>query len=199
MNTIRDKKGRIKKGQCLSPETQFKKGQLGWWKGKQRPYWRGENNCNWKGGEIKKSCEFCKKEFSFGRYRKHTARFCSHPCRLKSRHWVKTGKDSNWWKGGKSRPWDLLKETDKYKEWRRKVYERDWFRCRWCDYRSKKKGDIQAHHIVPMRDDKRLWFKVSNGITLCIKCHRKTYGKEKKFAMVFKEILNDYTPGKEKS
>jgi hypothetical protein len=40
----------IKKGQSLSPKTQFKKGNVSYWKGKTNPYFTGPNNPNWKGG-----------------------------------------------------------------------------------------------------------------------------------------------------
>lgn len=40
----------IKKGQHLSPETQFKKGQSSYWKGKNNPFFAGSNNPRWKGG-----------------------------------------------------------------------------------------------------------------------------------------------------
>lgn len=40
----------IKKGQHLSVKTQFKKGQISYWKGKKNPHFAGENNPKWKGG-----------------------------------------------------------------------------------------------------------------------------------------------------
>lgn len=40
----------IKKGQHISPKTQFQKGSVSYWKGKKNPYFTGENNPRWKGG-----------------------------------------------------------------------------------------------------------------------------------------------------
>jgi 5-methylcytosine-specific restriction endonuclease McrA len=40
----------IKKGQHLSPDTQFKKGHPSPWKGKKNPYFTGQNNPRWRGG-----------------------------------------------------------------------------------------------------------------------------------------------------
>jgi len=40
----------IKKGQHLSSNTQFKKGEPNWWKGKKNPHFTGPNNPRWKGG-----------------------------------------------------------------------------------------------------------------------------------------------------
>ena len=40
----------VKKGQRLSPATEFKVGQKSYWKGKKNPHFTGSNNPNWKGG-----------------------------------------------------------------------------------------------------------------------------------------------------
>jgi len=40
----------IKKGQRLSPETEFKKGHVPWSQGKPNPRFQGVNNPRWKGG-----------------------------------------------------------------------------------------------------------------------------------------------------
>lgn len=41
---------------------------------------KGAKNSSWKGGETKKICETCGKEFEVGPFRKDTARFCSLQC-----------------------------------------------------------------------------------------------------------------------
>ena len=74
-----------------------------------------------------------------------------------------------------------------------KVFQRDRFTCKFCDYRSKKKRDIEAHHIIPLSVNIKLSLKVGNGLTLCQQCHKYTYGKELQFVRVCKEILRDYT------
>lgn len=40
----------FKKGISGSPKTQFKKGNVSYWKGKTNPYFMGPNNPRWKGG-----------------------------------------------------------------------------------------------------------------------------------------------------
>jgi len=40
----------IKKGQHISPGTEFKKGNISYWKGKKNPYFSGPNNPGWRGG-----------------------------------------------------------------------------------------------------------------------------------------------------
>ena len=196
MTTIRDKKGRIKKGYSLSPETQFKKGQKGIWKGKKRPNLTGENNPRWV-KKITVQCLQCKKDIICTEAVKR--KYCNHSCR--ARYWF-TGERNPKWNNGNSTWKDTLKSSKEYKEWRMKVFQRDRFTCRWCGFRSKRskpKPDIEANHIYPLRDYPKLALEVSNGITLCVNCHRKTYNKEMELVKVFKGILNDYTLDKEKS
>ncbi len=188
--------GGYKRGERPSPRTEFKKGQVGIWKGKERPEMRGRNNPKWV-EKIFIACVECKKEVQCTERVKR--KFCSHSCR--ARYWFR-GKTNPHWNGGNSKWKDTLKSSDEYKDWRMKVFQRDRFTCRWCGFRSKKskpRPDIEANHIYPLRDYRELALKVENGITLCVNCHRKTYGKEMKLVMVFKEILNDYMTNKEKS
>lgn len=167
-----------------------------YWLGKKRPEMSGRNNPLWKGGEQDKLC-FCGKIFKVEPYRVNKAKFCSHSCRAK---FYFTGERNVNWKGGISSWKDQVKASKEYKEWRMSVFQRDRFTCKWCGHRSVKSkahgdktSDIQAHHITPMSKDKEQWFLINNGITLCIPCHRKTYGKENLFVMELKNILNDYT------
>lgn len=74
----------------------------------------------------------------------------------------------------------------KYKKWRLAVYKRDKFCCRLCG--SKKK--IQAHHIKRWADFPSLRFTVSNGITLCKRCHNNLAGQEDENAHMLEQVLN---------
>jgi len=56
-------------------------------------------------------------------------------------------------------------------EWRKAVFERDGYTCRVCGVRG---GRLQAHHIKPFKDHLALRHDVSNGIALCLPCHKKT-------------------------
>ncbi len=58
--------------------------------------------------------------------------------------------------------------TVEYKNWRTKVFERDSYTCRGCG----EKGYLEAHHLKRWWRYKEVRFDVSNGITLCKKCHR---------------------------
>jgi len=102
------------------------------------------------------------------------------------------------WKDGKTKVDKLLRECAKYEFWRQSVFEKDNFTCQKC---GQKGGDLVAHHKKPfskLLDEVKknlplfglyegaliytpLW-DVDNGITLCLKCHKKIHkigGKKK--------------------
>ena len=43
---------------------------------------------------------------------------------------------------------------------------------------SRKGGELQAHHVVRFADNYELRFILSNGVTLCKKCHKYVTGLE---------------------
>jgi len=63
---------------------------------------------------------------------------------------------------------ELFRKRDNYKEWRKEVFERDNYICQHCG----KEGNIlNAHHIYEFSKHKDKRLIVSNGVTLCKKCH----------------------------
>lgn len=79
---------------------------------------------------------------------------------------------------------------------RRRVFRRDKHRCKWCGKVGKrgktKKGtyfSLQAHHIKTWAAAPLLRFEISNLITLCQDCHKKVWGKEEQYEMLFKNML----------
>lgn len=76
----------------------------------------------------------------------------------------------------------------KYREWRDKVLARDAHSCQFPS--CGKKTKLEIHHIKRFTDAKHLKLEVWNGITLCDKCHKKIYGKEKKYEMFFYQIID---------
>ena len=77
----------------------------------------------------------------------------------------------------------------KNKEWRNKVFERDNYICKCC---GKKGGSLNAHHLNGYHWDKEHRFDVSNGVTLCDKCHKNfhdIYGRKNNTLEQFEEYL----------
>jgi predicted phage replisome organizer len=64
--------------------------------------------------------------------------------------------------------------TKKYREWRNSVFKRDRYACQSC---GAKGARIEAHHIKPWATSVDKRFEVENGLTLCVKCHRRVHKK----------------------
>ncbi len=64
------------------------------------------------------------------------------------------------------------RNSNDYKLWRLAVYERDNYTCQECGERG---GKLNAHHKKSWRLHPDLRFTVSNGITLCERCHKKKH------------------------
>lgn len=73
-----------------------------------------------------------------------------------------------------------ITDSAKYKDWRKKVYKRDGYRCKMPNCNSDTR-DIAAHHIYPKKNYPKMQFEVNNGITLCRSCHETTYGREEQY------------------
>ena len=52
--------------------------------------------------------------------------------------------------------------------WRRRVLSRDGYKCIICGSNK----NLEAHHIIPVRNSNEQKFNDNNGITLCRECHR---------------------------
>jgi hypothetical protein len=95
------------------------------------------------------------------------------------------------WKENATHRWRVpLHNQWEYKAWRKQVFQRDRYSCKTCCKPSS--GDIQAHHIRPLEFNPELIFDVSNGITLCRKCHLSIKGKEIRFVELFKELIETH-------
>jgi len=61
-----------------------------------------------------------------------------------------------------------------YSKWRKEVFKRDNFTCSKCGEYG---GTLNAHHIEHWVDNKAKRFDVTNGQTLCVKCHKDIHRK----------------------
>ena len=74
------------------------------------------------------------------------------------------------WQGGKTSVNARIRHSPEMKEWRTQVFIRDKYTCCRC---KKIGGRLNADHIKPFYRFPELRFEISNGRTLCLKCHRK--------------------------
>jgi NUMOD3 motif/HNH endonuclease len=79
------------------------------------------------------------------------------------------------WKGGAKNPLISIRRSSQLKEWRHLVFERDKYTCQHC--KDSQGGNLNAHHIIQIKDNPDLATVLSNGITLCVDCHRKVHFK----------------------
>jgi 5-methylcytosine-specific restriction endonuclease McrA len=88
-------------------------------------------------------------------------------CELKNRR----GSQNSNWKGGITPINQKIRASERYKAWRKSVFERDGYTCVWCGQCG---GTLHADHIKPFSTHKTLRFELSNGRTLCVDCHKMT-------------------------
>lgn len=82
-----------------------------------------------------------------------------------------------------------------YKEWRLAVYKRDGFCCQMpgCG-RKGFSAKIQAHHIKRWAEYPELRFQLTNGITLCKRCHNNIEAQEQNYEAIFIQIISQKKP-----
>ena len=132
--------------------------------------------CWSKRATVEKSCRCCGKKIIT--YKSANKKFCSNECR-NADYRKRRGELAARWEGGKTEKSRLLKSCIEYKEWRDAVFDRDNYTCQQC---GKQNCKLEAHHIKEQCNFPELVFDVSNGITLCHECHKKTdnYGSKAK-------------------
>lgn len=165
-----------------------------------------------KSGQYKK-CKICGKEFYVANGRMDIALYCSKKCYYDSKvtrtikkcpicdneffivpsdETYNTGKYCSKKCSGishRSENYDEirnLRSSSNNKKWRLDVFKRDNFTCKKCNI--KKSGYLNAHHIIPVSRDLSLMFDVSNGITLCVECHKEEHAKIRSAAKISQQI-----------
>ena len=94
-----------------------------------------------------------------------------------------SGEDHWNWKGGVTSEMQKIRHSREYDEWRFAVYKRDNYTCQHCKKKCRGR-EIVAHHLKNFKDFPKERFDISNGITLCRKCHKivhKEIGGETRF------------------
>lgn len=112
-------------------------------------------------------CEVCGKEFSTYKCRTGIRKTCSIKCNsiLRSKECSEVSR--------------IERKRGKSKEWTKAVYLKDNYTCQKC---GKRGGVLNAHHIIPFSVDKTLRYEISNGITLCVDCHKKEHKRLRKIS-----------------
>ena len=129
---------------------------------KQQGFQKGHIPYNKGVGNKKFNCIVCKKEIFDKPYRRK--KFCSKECKNVYSH-IMRGKN-HWNYKGKNN--QIQRCWSQYKEWHKKVLEKDNYTCQICKI---KKGKLQVHHKKSFSKYPELRFVVSNGLTTHRKCH----------------------------
>jgi len=137
---------------------------------------KGPNNIKYR-EKVEKVCQICGNVFKIFQSvdSKGKGKFCSQKCLGVWNSVNRRGDKSPTWKNPKDRKTPVsmqARRTFEYVLWRKSVFARDNFTCQGCNSRG---GVLNAHHILPfvLFPDKRT--EISNGITLCVKCHKKQH------------------------
>lgn len=106
----------------------------------------------------------------------------------------KRGQETSNWKNNRTPLDKKIRNSFKYRQWRSDIYTRDNFTCQECNNRG---GDLHAHHkkyfsiildennietLEEAESCEELW-NINNGITLCIKHHKKIHKKCKELGI----------------
>ena len=134
----------------------------------------GQKAGHFQGGEIKRNCLVCNKEFTFDKgeaKRSPKSRlFCSQSC--KAKFYSVKERNPNW-KGGITPENMVIRNSKEAREWKQAVLSRDEYTCQKCGAVE----GLHVHHIKPFSKFSDLRFEVNNGITLCERCHYEVHSK----------------------
>lgn len=156
----------------------------------------GNKNNMWKGGQVKKNCLTCNRDFLVDQYRTK-AQTCSLECNRLYRKTEEFRTHLSEVQRSKidvklqaltqtvSQFRDVLRRCSKYRMWCERIMKRDDFTCQMCEVRG---GKLCVDHIKPFivilfenkiesyndaLNCRELW-DIQNGRTLCYLCHVKT-------------------------
>lgn len=100
------------------------------------------------------------------------------------------------WIGDKVKNERTERETPEYREWRKSVFDRDFYTCQKCGCRNGngKYIRLEAHHIFNWAKYPEMRYELSNGITLCSQCHsdfHSVFGKKDNTKEQLNQFLNN--------
>jgi len=150
--------------------------------------------------QVTLACAVCGQPFRVKAYRATTAKFCSKACWAQrhqpdtrtcptcrrtfetyqrtqtfcSRSCARSGTPGNAYKDGRSLERERARLGPDLKAWRAAVFARDAHTCQQCGAT----GAIHAHHVQSWANHPELRLDISNGVTLCAKCHGSIHGKD---------------------
>lgn len=77
---------------------------------------------------------------------------------------------------------ERVRSSYEYHRWREAIFVRDNWTCQKCGARNGEGKEVylEAHHIKSYTKYPKLRFDVSNGLTLCLKCHKKENAEQMK-------------------
>lgn len=81
------------------------------------------------------------------------------------------GERGNNWRGGLTAEQKRIRNSVEYAAWRLAVFARDNWTCHACGQHG---GRLNADHIKAFSTHPQLRMELTNGVTLCVDCHRKT-------------------------
>ena len=140
---------------------------------------KGENNPNWKGGNIKRICKTCGKEFEVHRFAVESG--IGFFCSMKCMGIAKRGEESPLWKGGISFGKYCEKWNEEFREYIRAKIGRVCFLCGKTEEENGRK--LSVHHVSYDKDcgcakteeEKKADDATCQFVPLCGSCHSKVH------------------------
>lgn len=123
--------------------------------------------------KIKKICNYCGKEYFVFPSKANNSYYCSRKCSFNNSGKKRTGKNNGNYIDGRTPQLKIIRNSILSKDWRNKIFKKNKYICQKCNQLGM---ELNAHHIQNFKNE-RLRFSVSNGITLCKKCHKEFHGR----------------------
>jgi hypothetical protein len=82
--------------------------------------------------------------------------------------------ENNNWRGGIVPEYLLIRTSDKYLDWRQKIFKRDGWTCQKTGITG---GKLHAHHIETFAQNPEKRLNINNGITLSTRSHKDFHAK----------------------